>query len=132
MSAEKLVSQEQVSRLLPLPLRTALTALRRELPAAAPELYLVGGTLRDLLLGREVHDIDLCVPRAAVAFARALAERAGAAFVCLDEGEDVARVVLPAGPEVDIAAFRGATITIEQDLQLRGRQIGRAASRERV
>ena len=51
MSAEKLVSQEQVSRLLPLPLRTALTALRRELPAAAPELYLVGGTLRDLLLG---------------------------------------------------------------------------------
>lgn len=119
MSAEKLVSQEQVSRLLPLPLRTALTALRRELPAAAPELYLVGGTLRDLLLGREVHDIDLCVPRAAVAFARALAERAGAAFVCLDEGEDVARVVLPAGPEVDIAAFREATVTIEQDLQLR-------------
>ena len=114
MSAEKLVSQEQVSRLLPLPLRTALTALRRELPAAAPELYLVGGTLRDLLLGREVHDIDLCVPRAAVAFARALAERAGAAFVCLDEGEDVARVVLPAGPEVEST------------------KIGRASCRERV
>ena len=54
---------------------------------------LVGGAVRDLLLGRPIHDWDLVVERDAISLARATADRLGAAFFPLDEERDTGRVV---------------------------------------
>ncbi|MDP3723724.1 MAG: HD domain-containing protein [Candidatus Omnitrophota bacterium] len=84
--------------------------------------YLVGGLLRDQLLGRSPTylNVDLAVPRGAVAMSRALAEWMGGAFVPLDETVGSARVVVKiegARLELDLSEFRGATL--EEDLRRR-------------
>ncbi len=55
---------------------------------------LVGGAVRDLLLGRPIHDWDLVVERDAISLARATADRLDAAFYPLDEERDTGRVVI--------------------------------------
>ena len=47
-------------------------ATRHELP-----LYIVGGSVRDLVLGRRLNDFDLTVEGDAIALARALASKHG-------------------------------------------------------
>ena len=96
-----------------------LPSAARELLAAAGEGYLVGGSLRDLLLDRPLADLDLAVPGDAPAFARTLADRLGGHFVLLDAERGVARVGLDAGPvrHIDVAALQGGGI--EADLARR-------------
>ena len=75
--------------------------------------YLVGGTVRDALLGRESHDLDLAVPRGGLALARALADHVGGAYVPLDVERDVARVVAGSRRDrqhIDIAGLRAEGI----------------------
>jgi len=84
---------------------------------------LVGGLLRDQLLGRPLDgaNVDLAVPRGALAFARALAAHLGGAYVPLDESSGTARVVVTAsgGPraQLDINEYRAPTL--DEDLALR-------------
>jgi len=97
--------------------------LARILPAVAArhrEAWLVGGWVRDRLLGVDSHDIDLVVPTGAVATARHLADLVGGAFVLLDETRDTARVVVGAPGDaiyLDLAGMRGPGI--EADLMAR-------------
>jgi tRNA nucleotidyltransferase/poly(A) polymerase len=58
------------------------------------EGYLVGGYVRDLLLGRDTRDLDVVVAGEALAVAQETADRLGGAFVVLDEERNTARVVL--------------------------------------
>jgi len=58
----------------------------------AARLWVVGGCVRDRLLGRSFHDVDVVVS-GAVVFARSFARAARAAFVLLDDGRGTARVV---------------------------------------
>jgi poly(A) polymerase/tRNA nucleotidyltransferase (CCA-adding enzyme) len=93
---------------VPIALPPALRDLVSRLPANT-EAYLVGGAVRDLLLGRPLVDLDLAVPRGAVALARRLADGLGAAFVALDDQRGVARIVWEREGrrlEVDVADFR--------------------------
>jgi len=57
------------------------------------EAYLVGGCVRDWLLGRSSHDIDFAVAGDAVGLARRVADRMGGAFVLLDQQRCTGRVV---------------------------------------
>jgi putative nucleotidyltransferase with HDIG domain len=57
------------------------------------KLYLVGGTIRDFLLGRPTMDYDFTVSGSGVSFARTLAKKIGGAFVLLSPTDDEARVV---------------------------------------
>jgi putative nucleotidyltransferase with HDIG domain len=57
------------------------------------EAYLVGGCVRDWLLGRSSHDIDFAVAGDAVKLARQVADQMGAAFVLLDEERGTGRAV---------------------------------------
>ncbi len=85
-----------------------------------PSAYLVGGTVRDFLLGRAVHDIDVVVPRDALALGRRLADALGGAFYPLDEQRDVARVLFSWQGDsfsLDAAALRGPDL----DADLRAR-----------
>ena len=85
--------------------------------ACSREAWLVGGWVRDRLLGRETHDIDFVVPAGAIAIARQVADLLGGAFVLLDDARDTARVVVgpaEAATYLDFAGLRATTI--EADL----------------
>ncbi len=86
----------------------ALLASAGELLAGSPG-YLVGGSLRDALLGRALTDLDLAVAGDAPAFARGLADRLGGHFVLLDAERGTARVALDTGPVriIDVATLQG-------------------------
>lgn len=84
------------------------------------DIYLVGGFLRDLLLGRKSRDIDFAVRKGAVALARKTANRLRAGFVVLDKRRGCARVIIRRGDKgliLDFTDFRGRDI--EQDLAAR-------------
>ncbi len=81
-------------------------------------VFIAGGPIRDWLMGRSTNDIDLVVPKGAIAMARAFSSETGGAFVLLDEDEDVARVVLD-GFSFDFSGFRKGALEIEQDLSHR-------------
>ncbi|MBN2620056.1 CCA tRNA nucleotidyltransferase [candidate division WOR-3 bacterium] len=57
------------------------------------ELYCVGGTIRDLLLGIEPQDYDFAVSGSGIRFARSVARKLKGTLVILSEAEDEARVV---------------------------------------
>jgi hypothetical protein len=88
--------------------------LARKILAGA-EAWVVGGAVRDELLGREVVDLDIACndPQAA---ARAYAKRSGGAPFPLSERHGAWRVALEAGRTVDFTPLPGA---IEDDLATR-------------
>ncbi|MSP78848.1 MAG: HD domain-containing protein [Dehalococcoidia bacterium] len=99
---------------------TILSELQRFVVSKGVRAYLVGGFVRDALLGRASQDVDVCVDRNATDLAREFADVLGGAFVVLDAERDVARAVLerPGGHvHVDFARVRGGGI--EADLALR-------------
>jgi poly(A) polymerase len=84
--------------------------------------YLVGGFVRDALLGRGTADIDIAVAGDAVEIAPKVASALGGRFVLLDKVNRVGRVVIvdreaPSGRwELDFSTFQGS---IEGDLAQR-------------
>jgi len=93
-------------------------------------VFLVGGTVRDGLLGLPEHDIDLVLEGDALQFAREVANRLGAAYYPLDIERGTGRVVLtyPGGKRqfLDFARMRGSDI--ESDLKARDFTINAMAS----
>jgi tRNA nucleotidyltransferase/poly(A) polymerase len=72
--------------------------------------WLVGGYVRDRLLDRPTHDLDVIVPHGGVRLARAIANAFGGAYFVLDDERDVGRAILhdqaDATLEVDVARLR--------------------------
>jgi len=65
------------------------------LAAHDAQAYLVGGPVRDMLLGRPAHDLDFVVTRGdSLTLAQALADEWGAPFVPLDRVFGIGRVVI--------------------------------------
>ena len=82
--------------------------------AALPEgltIYLAGGAVRDILLGRNLHDLDFAVKQDAIKIARRVADTLNADFYPLDSERDTGRVIVTKedGSRIllDFAAFRG-------------------------
>lgn len=81
--------------------------------------YIVGGFIRDWLLGRQTDDIDIAVDGNALDIAREVAKGLGGKFVLLDEINKVARVVVIEKERrwnLDFSSFSG---NIESDLARR-------------
>lgn len=78
------------------------------------QLYLVGGALRDLALGREPDDFDFAVSGSGIRFAADFARRLRAKLVVLSEADDEARVVWHRKLTFDFNGFGDRTI--EDDL----------------
>ncbi len=91
-----------------------------QLPVGLP-IYLVGGAVRDLLLGRELHDLDFALPGGVIRTARTLADHLGADFYPLDTERDTARLFFNQPGDrrwvLDFAAYRGEDLLSD----LRGR-----------
>lgn len=81
-------------------------------------IYLSGGTVRDLILGRVPVDIDLTVPDYARKCASELSRLTGGTYVPLGKEEDAARVVWQ-GRDIDFSSFREGAETIGNELKKR-------------
>ncbi len=83
------------------------------------KLYLVGGILRDILLGREKEnpDFDFCLKGNAIGFAKKLSKELKAGFVVLDKEHGACRLVKKTKDKIytlDFTDFRGKNL--EDDL----------------
>ncbi len=87
-------------------------------------VYLVGGTIRDLLLGKDTKDFDFFVIGSGVEFARLFQRKNGGRFILLDEARDEARVVLG-----DLIFDFNGGVDIESDLARRDFTINSMAMR---
>ena len=92
--------------------------------ARGVQLYLVGGSVRDLLLKRQTTDIDFVLASDAIQFAKAFATSISATCIPLEENPATARVIVKQddisqtpGLSMDFAQFRAASLT--EDLRLR-------------
>jgi tRNA nucleotidyltransferase/poly(A) polymerase len=85
------------------------------------EIYLVGGALRDALLGRESQDLDFVVPADGIRLGRRIADTLQADFYPLDEKRDTGRVILSVRDgrraNLDFATYRGSSL--DDDLRAR-------------
>jgi len=81
------------------------------------QVFLVGGFLRDFMLGRVCHDFDFAVQEDAIPLARAFARKVKGAFVLLDKERHCARVAKKEHDRIltfDFADYRAPTL--RQDL----------------
>lgn len=87
------------------------------------QLYLVGGSVRDLLLNRPTMDFDFTLESDAIQFAKMFADSISAPFFPLEEQPPTARVIVKTPHlvqtqlSVDFAQFRAKTLN--DDLRLR-------------
>jgi tRNA nucleotidyltransferase/poly(A) polymerase len=95
-----------------------------EVLAAIPEgqeIFLVGGAVRDMLMGRTSHDFDFAVPTNGIRLGRRVANKLNAAFYPLDDERDTGRVILSKKDGrrivIDFVAYRGKSL--DEDLRAR-------------
>ncbi len=99
--------------------QSLLTRIQHSLADRGTVAYLAGGMVRDLLLGREVEDIDIAVAGDALEVASRIAAELQGKYVPLDEDNRIGRVVLTAAERkwtLDFTTIEGG---IEQDLARR-------------
>jgi len=77
--------------------------------------YLVGGYIRDIILGRETEkvDVDIVVPFNAIEIGQKIADNIGSKFIILDEKREVVRIILN---HIYIDIANQVSSTIEGDL----------------
>lgn len=89
--------------------------------ACGIQVWVVGGVVRDALLGRPVHDWDFAADRDALGLARAVGDTLGGAYFPLDTERGAGRVILVTEHgvrlELDFAVLRGDDL--EADLAVR-------------
>lgn len=85
-------------------------------------IYLVGGAIRDALIGQLSHDLDFVLPQHAVRLAFAIGDQFGWPAYVLDKKRDTGRVVIAdQHTTLDFARFRGPDLSadlIERDFSL--------------
>jgi len=90
----------------------------REALAPGQVCYLVGGAVRDYLLGHPLHDLDFALPEDPTHLAKRVANRLNVGYFVLDDQRHTARVVYktPEGQSfpLDFVQFTGETL--EEDL----------------
>ena len=95
-------------------------AIRKVVPASM-KIYLVGGAVRDFLLGRKIRDFDFTVEGLVRPIGKSIANELGGAYYVLDDEREMVRVIIEDEQlgkfDVDIAQLTGETI--EEDLQER-------------
>jgi len=103
---------------------STMQALDTFAKARGVRLYLVGGSVRDLLLARQIIDFDFALSSDAIHFAKAFAANIKATCITLEEDSPTARVIVKKDGSsyhsrltMDFAQFRAESLT--DDLRLR-------------
>jgi putative nucleotidyltransferase with HDIG domain len=108
-----------VSPRRPLHWPACLESIRAAL-SGEPDVYIVGGAVRDAYLHRPLHDIDLASQGDGRPLARRIANAFGGAYYPLDQERGIGRALIDWDGEpitVDVAQFRGPDLLT--DLQRR-------------
>ncbi|HSO28120.1 MAG TPA: HD domain-containing protein [Anaerolineales bacterium] len=109
-----------MNNLTALPFAETLNQISAVLPPDLP-VFVVGGAVRDALLGRAVNDLDFVLPGPVLEISRRVANALHGAYYPLDEERQTARIILnnPDGERrvLDFAALRGPDL--ESDLRAR-------------
>jgi len=102
-------------------LRPPVSDILSFIHARGAPAWLVGGYMRDQLLGRPSHDLDIVVAEGGVALARAIAAAFRGHFFVLDATRDVGRAILSdeAGTSLDVDVARLRAPDLLGDLALR-------------
>ena len=92
-------------------LHASIDKIARLLTFQGKQGYIVGGFVRDQLLGRETNDIDIAVNGDAINIAHEVAKDIGGRFVLLDDVNRVARIVITVEDaqqwHLDFSSFSG-------------------------
>lgn len=99
-----------------LPLSPLLAELRPLFAKIGTPIFLVGGAVRDALLGKTSHDLDFVVPDGAIKLSFKVGDALGAPAYVLDKERDIGRVVWR-DTSLDFSCFRG----VDLDADLRDR-----------
>jgi poly(A) polymerase len=98
-------------------LSPTLTYLFQLIPLASQKIYLVGGSVRDLLSGKQdIKDIDILMPADSEFVARRFADSITGRFFFLDEERKISRVVKQSGYEIiqfDFTNFEGPDLNAD-------------------
>jgi len=90
---------------------------RAMLVALGGRAYLVGGSVRDYLMGRECHDLDFAVSKDGLEAGRTIGDALKAPFYPLDPERGVARVVVQGASQervfIDVSTLRGGAIGVD-------------------
>ncbi len=115
------ITEQTLQELFDNPIMQALKTFAKD---QGVQLYLVGGSVRDLFLERQTTDIDFTLASDAIQFAKAFAANIGAIVIALEENPPTARVIVKPDStsqtpqlSMDFAQFRAASLT--DDLRLR-------------
>jgi poly(A) polymerase len=123
------LTQERLKIYVPREAASLLDKLGDLLQQRNIDCYVVGGFVRDGLMGHANSDIDVAVAGNAIAIASEVAKALDAKLVPLNEANQVARVILPQAKghwHLDFATLRG---NIEEDLKHRDFTINAVAIR---
>ncbi len=117
------MGEEDLKLSIPPETSSFLTRVSNSLAEPGIKSYLVGGFVRDVLLGRDTADIDIALAADAVAVAPKVADALGGRFVLLDKVNRVCRIIVvdeeaPSGGrwQLDFSSFEG---NLEPDLARR-------------
>jgi poly(A) polymerase len=95
----------------------AVTYFAQLIPLTSQKIYIVGGSVRDLLIGKQdIKDIDLVMPSGSENIARAFAAKINGSFFFLDEDRKITRVVKRTDGEFiqfDFTNFEGPDLTAD-------------------
>lgn len=95
-------------------MKTIITCILQLKEKLMTDIYLVGGSVRDILLNRDIKDLDFVASQAPMELATELQKELGGSLVVLDPLHKTYRVVLKDGFTIDISGLNGEVI--QQDL----------------
>lgn len=99
----------------PLPISPLLDKLQPIFARVDQPIFLVGGAVRDMLLGRSSQDLDFALPTGAIKLAFKVGDSLGQPAYVLDRERDAGRVVIGRDTTLDFTRFRGDDL--ETDLR---------------
>ena len=98
--------QEQVRRKMNIPLPGDLLAISDLFKRAGKQFFLVGGSVRDALLGKEPKDLDIATDAHPDMVEKILQQNPAYKILKVGESFGVIKVITPEGNEYEIATFR--------------------------
>ena len=91
-----------------------MESLRKHLTGLEQPIYLVGGAVRDVLLGQPQADLDFVVPNKAISLTFQIANAIAQPAYVLDKKRDAGRIVFQDEKfTLDLARFRGPDLTAD-------------------
>lgn len=79
------------------------------------QAHVVGGAVRDRLLGLPIKDTDIALTADPALIAEKIARQAGAAAFPLDKERGIYRIAFPSGATIDLAKQQGGTLEADLD-----------------